>query len=148
MGAENLSGDLDDFVEEGLKAQNVIKPEETFVVNVKEDTENVVETFSFIGEDIQENQALNEVDAVSAYGFICNRCEFTCSSKANLHRHKKTVHEKLRYDCDQCDAVLKRKDHLKHHILTVHDGVRYSCEFCSYSVTNPQMLKKHLTKAH
>lgn len=48
--------------------------------------------------------------------YPCGQCEKTYSTTSHRARHKKTVHQKVRYDCDWCKNSYTRRETLKNHL--------------------------------
>ena len=51
----------------------------------------------------ERNQKLSQ-HKISKSSFSCDICEFVTHWKANLHKHKRSIHEGIRYPCNQCQA--------------------------------------------
>ena len=47
------------------------------------------------------------------------------TTKGDLARHKRGVHEGVKYPCDQCKYQVTYKGHLAQHRRTVHEVVRF-----------------------
>ena len=62
---------------------------------------------------------------------LCDQCKFESERQHYLTRHKKEVHECVKYQCDECDHKATRKYDLKR-----HKGiqVRYFCDQCNFTI--------------
>ena len=82
--------------------------------------------------------------------YICNRCDYKCSSNRDLNKHIKYVHDKLKdVHCDMCDYKCSEKVNLKKHIKYVHDKVKdVCCDMCNYKCSEMVNLKKHIKHIH
>ena len=54
--------------------------------------------------------------------FDCDACKEKFTSRRNLARHIKIVHEELRYECQECDEVFREKRAARNHVKAVHKG--------------------------
>ena len=60
-----------------------------------------------------------------------SQCTPEFALNANLRRHTKAVHEKIKYNCKVCGKNLSGHEHLKRHIEGVHDKIKpYKCNIC------------------
>ena len=78
----------------------------------------------------------------------CGICQALFNSKSGLFRHRKNIHEGVRYSCDSCDYKATTTGHLKKHKESIHEGVRYSCDCCDYKATQISHLKTHKQAKH
>ena len=49
----------------------------------------------------------------------------------------------VKFSCDQCEFVTRRTGDLNKHKRTVHEGVRFNCMYCTYSAS--QVKDQYLT---
>ncbi|XP_050673542.1 oocyte zinc finger protein XlCOF6-like isoform X4 [Leptidea sinapis] len=82
----------------------------------------------------------------------CDLCSKTYKSAANLKRHKKLTHEKVRLPknkiCDHCGAGFTTQAILRTHIRT-HTGERpLRCEHCAADFAHPGALYTHKRLVH
>ena len=81
--------------------------------------------------------------------FPCDKCPKCYTRKAQLTKHRESVHEKKTYPCSQCDKVLHSKGTLTTHIKFVHEGQRnFICEYCNRAFGRKPELKKHSISQH
>ena len=45
----------------------------------------------------------------TGFKFPCHICKYKATLKGDLLRHKRSIHEGLRFTCDQCDFEGKQK---------------------------------------
>ena len=73
----------------------------------------------------------------------CDYCGINFALKANLRRHTKAVHKKIKYKCKVCGKTLSGHEHLKRHIERVHDKIKpYKCNICCKQFGTRGELKK------
>ena len=79
--------------------------------------------------------------------FKCDKCQYETAWSATLHRHKKSVHEKLRdYQCKQCEFATSRKSGLIRHINSIHEKLKpHHCPKCEYATSNKNHLQGHIS---
>ena len=80
--------------------------------------------------------------------FDCNLCEKSFTQTTCLRIHKESIHEKIRINCDLCDQSFTQKGSLKNHKISVHQKIRFNCDFCEKSFTQSQNLKSHIKTIH
>ena len=73
----------------------------------------------------------------------CDICGYQVSQKKSLARHKKIVHDGVRFSCRQCNYQATSKGHLAEHKRAFHEGVKYPCGQCNYQATSKGNLAKH-----
>ena len=59
--------------------------------------------------------------------YPCEQCQYQATSKRNLARHRRAVHEGIKYPCGQCQHEATSKVHLARHRRAVHEGIKYHC---------------------
>ena len=47
---------------------------------------------------------------------VCEICNKTFGIRKNLLRHRRSVHEKIKYSCNQCGQTFARNDYLQRHV--------------------------------
>jgi KRAB domain-containing zinc finger protein len=84
--------------------------------------------------------------------FKCDfeECEYKCSSKGNLKRHIKIVHNKIKdFKCTLCEFKCSLNSHLKIHIKQVHDKIKdFECQECEFKFSTNSHLKQHIKQVH
>ena len=81
--------------------------------------------------------------------FSCGKCEYTCSYKSNLKRHKKIIHESgngKNFSCKKRKCVYsgKTEGHLKRHEQSVHENAEVlQCDNCDYKCKRRTDLNRH-----
>ena len=50
--------------------------------------------------------------------------------------------------CEHCEKVLSSKANLRRHRKSVHEGVLHQCDHCDFKSTDKSYLKKHMSKSH
>ena len=79
-------------------------------------------------------------------------CAYKCSSKDNLQRHIKTVHNQIKdFICnvEDCDYKCSQNTTLQRHIKQVHNKIKdFECNFCDYKCSRNSDLQKHIKQVH
>ena len=76
----------------------------------------------------------------------CDQCDLKTPYLSNLKKHKKSVHEKVRFSCDICKREFAD---IKSHIDVVHAKVKgLKCDMCDYSCVKSTRLKYHKELVH
>ena len=70
------------------------------------------------------------------------------TSMGVLARHKRAVHEGVKYPCGQCGHQASSKGNLALHKRAVHEGVKYPCNICKFQAAQKRYLKIHKMKKH
>ena len=71
------------------------------------------------------------------------------SNKANVERHKKMVHEKIKnYKCEICDKFFYAKSCLKRHQSEVHGSQKVRCNQCPLMFSNKGNMERHVKMVH
>ena len=80
----------------------------------------------------------------------CETCDKTFSSKCNLKRHIKSVHEGVRdHKCEQCEKSFYYSHHLNTHIKAVHEGLKnHKCDTCDKVFAYKSRLRTHIETIH
>ena len=66
----------------------------------------------------------------------CGKCSNQILQKRSLLKHKKIVHEGVKYYYRQCDHKAISKGNLTLHIRAVHEGVKYPWRQCDNQATS------------
>jgi len=78
----------------------------------------------------------------------CPECEAVFTTKGNMVKHYRSVHEGVKYPCNQCDYQATDKGSLQTHIQSKHEGIKYPCNQCDYQATDRSNLQRHMTAKH
>jgi len=82
--------------------------------------------------------------------FECNNCHQEFSLVANLKRHVKQVHEKVKaFECPTCHAVFGRLQQFKKHMASSHKQMQTSeCSICQKQIRSGKEMRIHMKIAH
>ena len=80
------------------------------------DSNATVDTASVSEPNKVNNSKAKRTDGI----FACNQCEYKSGTNSSLWRHKKILHEGIRYPCGQCEHKSTSAYTLKRHKKTVH----------------------------
>jgi hypothetical protein len=82
--------------------------------------------------------------------FKCHICDYKCSTDANLKKHIKQVHDKIKdVVCLQCDYKTSTNNNLQKHIKQVHDKVKdHECLTCDMKFSTNVDLRRHIKMVH
>ena len=82
--------------------------------------------------------------------FRCPTCDAKFSSKGDLTRHVKAIHDKIKdICCELCDYKTTLNGNLKKHIEMVHLKIRnIQCNQCDFKCSNNGHLKRHIKALH
>ena len=80
--------------------------------------------------------------------FLCAQCDHKASTKGNLIKHIKSIHEGVKFPCDQCDYKATKKGNLIKHIKSIHERVKFPCAQCDYKATEKGHLLSHIRSIH
>ena len=73
--------------------------------------------------------------------FSCDHCKYQIASSKIIDIHISTFHSKDEKDnCDICGYQVSNKKNLARHKKIVHEGVKYPCRQCDYQSTSNYML--------
>ena len=76
---------------------------------------------------------------------ICNQL----SSKKNLRRHIRNVHERENFKCDLCNRCYFKEQMLKRHKAIAHNKkTNFKCEICNFNFTQKDNLDTHVKSVH
>ena len=78
----------------------------------------------------------------------CDQCDYYPTDKRNLLKHKKIVHEGLRYPCNFCEYKAGSPTRLKNHISSIHEGIKHQCHLCGKQFSQSQILNCHIREFH
>ena len=62
--------------------------------------------------------------------YLCKQCGKQFSSKGDVSKHQRAIHEGVKYPCGKCDYQATTKGHLAEHQRAVHEGVKYPSRQC------------------
>ena len=80
--------------------------------------------------------------------YPCNFCEYKSTSPQSLKDHISSIHEGIKYQCHQCEKQFSQYKSLYTHIKAIHEGKQYKCEFCEYYATERGHLLVHFQNMH
>ena len=112
-----------------------------------------------------KNISINKFVEVSKMEYVCEPCNFKCTTKNKMSRHESTnKHKKgapiTNYKCEPCNFKTNNRSLHTKHLLTnkcksnkCEDvkkvDIIYECKICKYSSKNKQYFNSHLkTKRH
>ncbi|XP_052741254.1 zinc finger protein 260 isoform X2 [Bicyclus anynana] len=76
--------------------------------------------------------------------YSCEICNYKCATKYYLALHKRTHTGEKPYSCDVCNNKFTRNSSLFNH-MRIHTGEKpYSCEICNYKSKHKQHLLIHM----
>jgi len=78
----------------------------------------------------------------------CSPCGKSFTSKDQLKRHKRGVHDGIVVECDTCDFKSTRKDNLDKHMLSKHSTKSYICDICQYQTKLESKYNEHYKYKH
>ncbi|OSX71814.1 hypothetical protein BU14_0500s0013 [Porphyra umbilicalis] len=80
----------------------------------------------------------------------CSNCDSAFSSKSDLRKHFRSVHEKeRRYSCDSCESAFFFRKDLRKHSEIVHEKRRpFACGECGWRAGKKEHLKRHVRLIH
>ena len=105
-----------------------------------------------VPKDIKSHKKIHHSENVKTHQ--CTVCEYTSAWHANVRRHFKTTHEKLKeHKCDICGQTFTVKNALQKHQFTLHgidDVPKYHCseKDCNYETIHANVLKNHVIAKH
>ena len=80
---------------------------------------------------------------------VIGQCRYQATNKGNLAKHKRAVHEGVKYHCRQCGYYQETtKGSLAEHKRALHVGVKYPCGQCGYQETTKGNLNEHKRAVH
>ena len=100
-------------------------------------------------EDLRNHMANGHMKENIPVIFSCGKCEYTCSYKSNLKRHKKIMHESgngKNFSCKKRKCVYsgKTEGHLKRHEQSVHENAEdLQCDNCEFKCKRRSDLNRH-----
>jgi len=103
---------------------------------------------SYIQEEIGQTVTKVKDYNNEAGPYQCGKCEKTFTHPRRLYRHKKSVHEGLRFPSNECNQTFKRRDNLKVHLESIHEGIKFSCDLCVYVTNQKSNLITHKKNKH
>ena len=69
-------------------------------------------------------------------------CNFQSTTKANLVKHEKSVHEQVNFSCKQCNCDATTKGNLKEHQKSLHEDIKIPCTYWTYEATTKGSFAK------
>ena len=88
------------------------------------------------------------IDSVeNTTGLNCDKCDFSCSRKADLKKHKKHKHSKSKAyplkKCNFCDKTFAENWELETHLKGHEKADKFECEKCDTAFVLKWRLRKH-----
>jgi len=82
--------------------------------------------------------------------FTCDLCHVSFAFATGLQRHKKKLHEGIRYhfQCSKCEKGYQTYSNLEWHMKTQHQGLKLKCEFCVSYFSHKISLVRHMESKH
>ena len=107
----------------------------------QENTKNQIINYENELNEIYENQINLKETKVANFrnnsgSYTCNRCSKLFTSKSNLWKHTKSIHEGLNFQCTECSKTFSQKANLERHQI----------QSCQSLKQNPDMQKQFLLK--
>ena len=79
----------------------------------------------------------------------CDQCDYHTFEQYRLKKHKATHDKSLRIRCNQCDVICSSKPNLRRHIKSIHEGIKpATCSECGKSYEGNRSLAMHLLREH
>ena len=78
----------------------------------------------------------------------CDQCSYIGKSFWYLRRHRKAVHEGLKYSCDLCEYKVTDQTVYNTHLREVHDLNKLVCNVCDYKANRRGELQAHMREEH
>ena len=78
----------------------------------------------------------------------CDMCSYIGKSFWYLKRHRKSVHEGLKYSCDLCDYKVTDQTIFNTHLREIHDLNKLVCNVCDYKANRRGELQAHMRNEH
>ena len=124
--------------------ENVIQPaEDMFDPTINKRTKSEPRNVS---EELEEDKEEAVSDAtLKAEG---NRDEDPTESSTDIKTEAEETLKANSGKCDQCSYIGKSFWYLRRHRKSVHEGLKYSCELCNYKVTDQTIYNTHLREIH
>ena len=124
--------------------ENVIQPaEDMFDPTINKRTKSEPRNVS---EELEEDKEEAVSDAtLKAEG---NRDENLSESSTDIKTETEETLQADSGKCDQCSYIGKSFWYLRRHRKSVHEGLKYSCELCNYKVTDQTIYNTHLREIH
>jgi DNA-directed RNA polymerase subunit RPC12/RpoP len=86
---------------------------------------------------------------VKAFRCDINQCNKSYARASALVKHKKVVHEGVKYECVECGKRFGQKDAMSKHFKTVHEEEKYfKCPKCGVQFGHKHHLTRHITTVH
>ena len=65
-----------------------------------------------------------------------------------IFHHRKSVHEKVKYNCHACDKEFTSKAGLSDHLKAIHLEANFDCQECNFKTSRKANLIKHNKSYH
>ena len=71
------------------------------------------------------------------------------STKKNLRRHIRDVHERESFKCGSCNRCFSKEDKLNSHMKVAHNKkTNFKCKKCNFNFSSKHCLKDHIKHVH
>ena len=132
-------------IKELCDAETNVKPEyETPHLNQNTDSESMEENTV-----VTDNKEMQEIkNEITNNMYECEQCHKKYNDRRNLSRHRRSVHDGVKYACDQCGYQARFQGDLFRHIQSQHEGVKYVCDQCDYQAAQKCNLSEHIKRKH
>lgn len=81
--------------------------------------------------------------------YQCQYCAYKSTFLANVKKHENDKHTKsVKYYCDKCEYWCTRKSTLKRHKYTHETDKPFKCFLCEYQAGESATLRNHINKNH
>ena len=90
---------------------------------------------------------MNNIDKINM--FSCDHCEYQITSSKIMDIHTRTFHfGDKKYNCDLCGYQVSHKNSLARHKKIVHEGVKFPCGQCNNQAISKGYLAQHKRVVH
>ena len=96
----------------------------------------------------ESKQHTNKKHLVITDDTQCDQCDYNPRDRRNLIKHKKAVHEGLRFPCNFCEYKSTCRTGLKNHISSIHEGIKHQCHQCGKQFSQSRILNRHIREFH
>ena len=88
-------------------------------------------------------------DSTRKYVCLIEGCSSSFKYKQSLVRHKRSVHEGVKFECPVCGRMFGQSFDMKIHVETVHKQIKkFKCHLCGMEFGQAVKLKTHIDVVH